>query len=270
MKNTLTLILPDIHHRIELAEKIIKAVDPDQTVMIGDYFDDWNDTPEMVKNTTEWIEYSVNKPDRILCFGNHDLMYAFANRSFQCSGYEDWKYYIIHDTLDGKKVWDKFKYYYILDNTWFISHAGLHKFNLPQSISDLYLDRSLFLNKISTYLDEEIIKGHRNESWIFRAGYSRGGNQRVGGITWCDFDREFNPIRGLNSICGHTPDSMVRWANLSENDPKVKFIRDVDFSPSIKDINNPQNSFNLCLDTNTGHYATWNGKKLTVHWIGDL
>lgn len=269
MKNEISLIIPDVHLRHEQAEKIIKHVGPDFVYFLGDEFDDFGNTPEMIRATSEWFAWSINQPNRIHLAGNHSLHYAYANREFQCSGYEQWKYFMINDIVSTND-WSKMKFYHILDNTWLLTHGGLHASHLPESISKVYMNRPLFLKNISEFLDEEIIKGFRNQSWIFRAGHSRGGNQKVGGISWCDFDREFKPIRGLNSICGHTPSSTVRWTNLQENSDSQVYSTDIAYSPSLKNINNPNNSFNLCLDTNSHHYATWDGTKLQVHWIGDM
>ena len=36
-----TLIISDVHHHWDKAEKIIKYESPDSTVFLGDYFDDW-------------------------------------------------------------------------------------------------------------------------------------------------------------------------------------------------------------------------------------
>src|ERR1041385_7456274 len=125
MEEKCTLILPGIHHKWELAEEIISKVKHDNVICVGDYYDDFNDTPEMVQDTCDWLVSSVSKPNRIHLFGNHDMGYAFSNRNLQCSGYEQWKYFIIHD-LVPRSTWDKLKWYYILDNTWLITHAGLH------------------------------------------------------------------------------------------------------------------------------------------------
>ena len=275
-----TLIIPDIHLKWQRAEKIISAVKADEIILLGDYYDDFGDGPEQIRETCEWFIGSVNKPNRIHLFGNHDQHYAFPYRTFQCSGYEQWKYFIIHDFLP-KDIWDKVKWYHFLDNQWLLSHGGLHKFNLPDSIKKFRTDRPKFIAEISGYLDNELRKGFQDgannqSTWMFNAGHARWGNQRVGGITWCDFERELFPIKGLNQIVGHTPQMQgPRWIVL-ERDPLnsdgqvVRRPADM-YSPTLQQLNDPELSHNIDLDViGNMHWATWNGRKLTIGSINDL
>lgn len=276
MKNKVTLIIPDIHLRHEQAERIIASVKADEIVFLGDYFDDFGDTPEMVSKTCDWLEASVNKPNRIHLFGNHDMHYAHTYRGFQCSGYDQWKYFLIHDTLP-REVWDKFKYFHVLDNKWLLTHAGLHDLNLPDSVKKLAGDRPKFFKEIGEYLDTEVINGFRAVAnnvphWIFGAGRSRGGSQRVGGIVWCDFEREFIPIKGLNQIFGHTPQGLgfAKWCQY-DNGFRALYAPYEKLTPTVEDLDNAEKSINIDLDVfkNT-HYAIWDGKKLTVQDYNSL
>jgi hypothetical protein len=160
-----------------------------------------------------------------------------------------------------------------LDDKWLITHAGLHKFNLPQTIAKLHKDRTAFLKEISIYLDSEIISGYRNKSWIFHAGASRGGLQRVGGIDWCDHNAEMYPIIGLNQIYGHSPQqySAASWLLLDTENSQPYFKLSHNWSPSRKQLENTNAAYNLCLDVwqNT-HYAIWNGSTLSIHSINDI
>jgi hypothetical protein len=275
-----TLILPDLHHKVDQATKIIKHVGADKVICVGDAFDDFGDTPEMVAHTCEWLEDFINNPNHIFIGGNHDIQYIYPYRTFQCSGYEQWKYFIIHDTLP-KEVWDKLVWYHVLDGRWLLTHAGLNKFNLPDSIKKFRTDRSKFLTEISGYLDNEIRKGFQDGanskgSWVFNAGAARWGHQRVGGITWCDFDREFFPIKGLNQILGHTPQMQgPKWC-LLENDPlnsDGKIVRrpaDL-WTPTLKRLDDLNLSSNICLDVHGNmHYAIWDGKNLVLGNYRDL
>ena len=279
MINT-TLIIPDLHHRWRQAEKIIAEVGADEVIFLGDYFDDFNDTPEMVQDTCDWLEGSVAKPNRIHLFGNHDQHYAFTYKTFQCSGYEQWKYFIIHDNMDPK-VWEKLKWFHVLDNRWLLTHAGLHKLNVPDSIKKFRKDRPKFITALSEWLNEEILKGFRSGaesvgSWVFNAGKARWGMQRVGGITWCDYEREFFPLMGINQIVGHTPQMQgPRWC-LLEKDPlnsdgKVVYRPADLWKPTIEGLDDPNLSANICLDVHGNtHYATWNGSELKIGNYRDL
>lgn len=266
--NRSVLIIPDIHHRVDQAEKIIKHVGADEIIFLGDYFDDFNDDVEMVKHTCDWLSASVEQKNRIHLFGNHDVHYAFTNRQFQCSGYAQWKYFMIHDNVE-RKVWDKLKFYHILDNTFLLTHASMHKRNLPKEISNLHADRKKFYSEIASYLDANIIKGFRGESWIFGAGHSRGGNQPVGGIIWCDYTQEFYPVSGLNQIFGHTPqgNGTPKWC-IKTGEEKPYFMASNKSTPkTFTDVNT---SINIDLDVHgTTHWAVWNGTELKIGNVRD-
>lgn len=264
--NKLTLILPDIHHKWETAEKIIKAVGPDETIFLGDYFDSFDETPQMVFNMAEWLIQSVKDPTRIHLYGNHDIQYAYANRYFQCSGYTQWKYFHINDTVK-RDTWDKLKHYHVLDNMWLLTHAGLHEYFIPNEIKALAKDKPAMFEKLSKFLNKEIIKGMRNESWIFHAGEIRGGDQLYGGIDWCD-SREFIPTKGLHQIFGHTYIQYVRWKNVMGNQREQ--LLDFEWLPVPEKLNDSEHSYNVCIDTGLSHYATWDGKTIKLYWIGDL
>ncbi len=269
--NKISLIIPDIHHRWEKAEKIIASVKHDEVIFLGDFFDDFDDTPEMVEATCDWLNSSVKKPNRIHLFGNHDVHYAFPYRGWKCSGYDQWKDFIVTDNVT-RATWDKLKWYHVLDGTWLLSHAGLHKSHVPEAIRELHTNRLEFIAAIEQYLDVEIVEGFRkaakNEaSWVFGAGRSRGGMHNVGGIIWCDFAHEFHPVTGLNQIFGHTPmlQGSPVWSVLDEQTKRPAMRVANLWTPLEKRIQDPNDSVNIDLDVrHRTHYATWNGKVLQV------
>lgn len=270
-----TLILGDIHHKVDQADKIIKRVGADKVICLGDVFDDFGDTPEMVSHTCEWYIDFVNAPNHVMLFGNHEQNYAFNYSCLRCGGYAQWKSFIIND-LVPKEVWDKVKWYYWLDNRWLLTHAGLHKTNIPSSISKLHTDRPKYIKEISNYLTHHIQEGIRlaatgQNSWALNAGFARFGSQKIGGITWCDHREEFNPAKGLWQIYGHTPQRgepswWIKKSGKLELIPSSKFQFHTD-----KISNNPDDSYNLCLDVcGNLHYAVWDGKSLVIGSYRDL
>src|ERR1035437_7799588 len=272
---TKTLIVPDIHCEWEKAEKIMTKIDADVIVQLGDTFDSVDDNPELVKETAEWFVYSVNQPNRIHLMGNHSQNYAFNYSCLRCSGYAQWKYFIIHE-LVPKDAWDKVKWYYWLDNKWLLTHAGLHKTNIPPSISELRTNRPKYIKEISNYLDHHTQEGIRlaasgQSSWILNAGYARYGSQKVGGITWCDHRQEFQPSKGLWQIYGHTPQrGEPSWWVEKAN--KLDLISSSKFQFSIDKVSiSSDDSYNLCLDVSGNlHYAVWDGKSLVIGSYKDL
>ena len=223
---------------------------------------------------------TVNNPNHIFLVGNHEQHYAYSYRTFQCSGYEQWKYFLINDIVP-RSVWDKLKWFYFLDGQWLLSHGGLHTLNVPDDIKKVRKDRQQFIAALTKYLDDELRKGFQSGAnnqgcWVFNAGRARWGQQRVGGLTWCDFEREFKPFRGINQIVGHTPQMQSpRWCILEKDplntDGRVVYRPYELFKPSLAGLNNLELSHNICLDVHGNmHWATWNGKELKLGNYSDL
>ena len=275
-----TLILPDLHLKVERADKIIRHVGADKVICVGDVFDDFGDNPDSVRNAAEWFVDFVNNPNHIFLVGNHEQHYAYSCRTFQCSGYEQWKYFLINDIVP-RSVWGKLKWFHFLDNQWLLCHGGLHTLNVPNEIKKFHEDRPKFIAELTGWLDHEIIQGFQSgangqSSWVFNAGRARWGQQRVGGITWCDFEREFKPFRGINQIVGHTPQMQSpRWCILEKDplntDGKVVYRASELYKPTLAKLNNPELSHNICLDVHGNmHYGIWNGKELKIGSYLDL
>lgn len=246
------LIVPDMHLRFKIVEFIIQKEIFDQIIFLGDYFDDFNDTEQMVEEEADWLLDSLNQPNRIHLLGNHDIAYyaeydwgdfntAINNNIFQpyyghkyyCTGFEYYKKIIIQEKLQ-EKDWNKFKlYHWITDNT-LCTHAGFTNqlyteyYNINKKYHDIH-----FLLKNEANIALKNIKKGKHPNKLISAGISRGGKELVGGITWCDYFKDFTPINNINQIFGHTILSY----------PELKYDKN--------------NNFNLALDTNNKYYALY-------------
>ena len=198
------LVIPDIHVRHILAEKIISYVGPcDQIIFLGDYFDQWFDTPEHNEKTAIWLKESLKNPNRIHLIGNHDVSYiANGARQYFCSGYTFEKNQSINSILNWDD-WSKMKVYHLHENI-LLSHAGLSKFyhdkfnkNGKEFISFLEDEAKAAVLALKSAAPKTPC--HR----LFEAGPDRGGKGLVGGITWCDL-RNFVPVGNYTQIFGHT------------------------------------------------------------------
>ena len=200
-----TLILPDIHLQWEKAEKIIKHESCDNVVFLGDYFDEYDDNVNENYLAAKWLLSSLNQPNRIHLFGNHDFSYVFPHRSYKCSGYTLGKDYAINDVLK-EKDWRKLKTHTWVDN-FLLSHAGVHPFFYQK-----YGNEKLFKTWIDEICKEALDDAFLNkpEHLFFRAGKSRGGIEMYGGIIWCDRS-EFEAVENVNQIFGHTPGETPIW-----------------------------------------------------------
>jgi len=270
------LILPDIHLRHEIAEKIIQSTQPDQIIFLGDYFDDFDDTSEMVINTSHWLSYSIKQKNRIHICGNHDHQYWFKdNKNIRCSGYEQYKSIIINDIIT-KKDWEKLHFFYIMDNTWLLSHGGIHPGWLFQSkfkMNEIYeyslknLERKLINDSKAA-----LIKFNKNDMhWFAMPGFSRCYESRFyGGLMWNDWNDEFMPIRGIHQIAGHTPNHELTWKIIEEEGGTTSKTLPLDgvINPTLTD----KNSYNICLDSRPGskYYAIYENKQLIIHKYNDI
>jgi len=121
-----TLVLPDVHNHFNEAEDQISRYPADRVVFLGDYFDSFDDTPEMASATAEWLKVSTARPDRIHLYGNHDLWYRFPDNPQICwygSGFTPEKLEAISVILDAE-VWKKLRPIEFVDDI-ALCHAGI-------------------------------------------------------------------------------------------------------------------------------------------------
>ena len=243
-----TLILSDIHNNYNLAETIISKVKPDLTIQLGDAFDDFDDTYEMIAETAEWFHYSINQKNRIHIAGNHDVHYWFKdNPNVRCSGYEQAKSIVINNRIKPED-WNKLKFFYVLDD-WILSHAGVHPYWIDpvkeRNGEDIIITKDTLVKKLERDAPECVkqLKNKRSH-WFEICGHARShASPFVGGIIWLDFNYEFTPIRGIHQIVGHTPSDKIRWRIMKENDNAVYAPEGAE--PEL----NEKTSFNVCFDS---------------------
>jgi hypothetical protein len=216
-----TIIISDLHNRIYWIEDFLISFpyQYDRVIFLGDYFDDYNDTPNDAFIVAKWLKQSLKKPNRIHLNGTHDLWYRFPYNPFiEASGNTPYKEKVINSIITPSD-WNKLKLFHYEQN-FLISHAGLHIYLISdyvfknknifnQYISNnqsIRLDTQQIIDKIIKPATDEALKdisnGHAN-SWL-NAGFSRGGVQRAGGLIWLDWNEEFEPIPNINQIVGHT------------------------------------------------------------------
>lgn len=266
------LILPDVHNRWEKAEKIISLVKPDKTVFLGDAFDDFNDDPHIIADTADWFHHSIHQKDRVHICGNHDLHYRFGeNRGLRCSGFDQFKLIAINDFVK-KEDWEKLVFFHVLNDKWLLSHGGVH----PSWINPQHFQAT----KISQYTLKYVVGRLKNDSvdcirklsagkhhWFAMPGFTRSYNSPYyGGITWCDWNKEFHPIRGINQIVGHTPNHYLNWSYVGAGGTRAECLY-INGGYTFEDskLSNDA-SYNLCLDSQPGSrfYAIYENGKLEI------
>lgn len=216
-----TIIIPDLHNRFSFVELALMSpvLQPyDRAIFLGDYFDDFYDTPQDVASSARWLKQSIYRPNRIHLLGTHDMWYRFPDNPFiMASGNTEEKSNAINHVLNGKDWNLVIPYHYEQD--FLMSHAGVHPYIIGQYAlknkqifgkyiagNNLQLSTQEIIDRIIKPATEEGLEDVKNNimnSW-FEAGFARGGTQKVGGITWLDWQREFQHIPDLNQIVGHS------------------------------------------------------------------
>lgn len=266
--NNKILIVPDVHLHHEQAEKIISKEKPDEIIFLGDAFDDFDDTPQMVYETSEWFKWSLNQKNRSHIYGNHEIHYRFPNATNnRCGGYEQYKSITINDIVKPDD-WNKLKFFHVLDNKWLLSHGGIHPYWIDPVKFREEGEVSITLDKLVSKLEQdtkECVKllEENRYNWICIAGFSRSRSPFVGGLLWLDFGQEFHPIRGIHQIVGHTPSrDYVRWSFYKENDKEVSFSIN-GCEPVLSD----KSSYNVCFDSYPAlkWYGIYENKSLNIN-----
>lgn len=275
------LIISDIHHRIVEAQKMIDTIPHDKLIFMGDVFDRFGDSLEEIKIVAEWYKKIVNKDNVVALFGNHDLPYAYSsNPHFYCSGFTRQKSEVINKIME-RGDWNKVKPFHI-EQDWLFSHAGLTLGKLKQLVPSLS-PKNYNLNNINAILEREyngyVERGELNFRYcsLFGCGWDRGGQDKNGGITWCDFS-SFAPIRSVKQIFGHSilKNPVIKyykdnqWGTIKENlycskeeSARYQYIP-IDDIKEYGQVLNIENGCGICLDTNNKHYATLEDGALSI------
>jgi hypothetical protein len=221
---TATLIIPDIHHKVELAERILDKHPRLPAIFLGDYFDDFHDTPADMETTCRWLQRKTAEKRHTFLLGNHCfayISYELGVRWGYCSGWALAKQQVFHEYFRGDTFLKAGKWM-VQCQGWLISHAGVTREIFPAGeIMD-------WARTAERALTEGVMHA------AFLAGRERGGPAKYGGILWCDWNA-FEPVKDVPQIVGHTPAADVRYKGNS-----------------------------VCLDTHLHHYGLLDNGELTI------
>jgi hypothetical protein len=221
------LIIPDVHNRVEWAESLIATFPGRVVIFLGDYFDNYEDTPSIARHTAQWLRYSLDQ-GRIHLMGNHDLPYRWAG--ITCPGWTKDKHREVNRVL-AHYDWGKLRLVFILRfnklevipqerlveqrRPLVISHAGVTLANLygagaPADTAKNGRLSHLRDRTVDEHL-EEIRRQHDLCRYLAESGGDhhwlnqgvRMGHRNVAGPFWLD-RHDFNPIAGIDQIMGHT------------------------------------------------------------------
>lgn len=203
-KNQTILVFSDPHQEIHRVEYLLKNESYDTAVCLGDWFDssDYNDREHWEK-TCGFLKKWIFKSNFITCIGNHDIHYLFDNKTTLCSGYYLKKNKLIVQRFGSflPAIREKFLWYLWIDD-FLCSHAGVNTYHFSPNLQVNKQGITNWLEEQIKFAELPLINGGYH--WLYGAGAARGGRQNIGGITWQDFNSEFEPIEGLKQIVGHT------------------------------------------------------------------
>lgn len=228
------LIIPDIHQKWWAAERLLREVPHGRAVILGDYFDDFDDNLPPRRNDTEqtarWLVNLIEtEPEErlTLLMGNHDLWYRWDGIP-TCSGNDRRKKGIIQGIMSAEH-WQRFRAFTgVQPGDWLVSHAGFHPRLLATGYGPDRQQEKSFIADAA--VDASAGRWH---PWIF-VGQTHGGCNPFGGIFWMDW-REFPATPGVKQIVGHTAGSRVRSADVGTKQERH------------------------CLDTNLRNYGVIDG-----------
>lgn len=240
------LIIPDIHHKCDEAEQIIRQHPGRTVVFLGDYFDDFEDTPSRAEETAKWLRYSLQQPNRIHLMGNHDASYRWPFLEPRCPGWSTAKALAVAKVMS--KHWEDCRLHHVIRREnrrpLLLSHAGfsLRSLHDVRDLRDLRRGGRLhFLKQLPVEEQLATIELQAQQCLsLARAGLShalmrsgsRMGSLLPAGPLWLDF-RDFVPIAGVDQVVGHTRGKA----------PRSKLL------PNRRQVN----SENWCLDTGLKH-----------------
>lgn len=181
-----TLIIPDVHERIEVLKKLEPSMEEaDRVVFLGDFWDTFS-KDKQAETVAKWLKPRLYDSKYTALWGNHDAHYAFKHPMFRCSGYST----ITQAILDAEftaKDWRRFKPFTRVSK-FLVSHAGFR----PETKSLMNDAREAISLAFS---------GEFHPFWM--PGWTAGGPAKFGGPTWLRW-WELEDI-GHPQIVGHTP-----------------------------------------------------------------
>lgn len=204
--------LGDIHGHWRFVEKLPELLPEYHWIFVGDFVDSFSqsisDQIKCIVQVLDWVE--EGKASSL--YGNHELSYWFPEQ--YCSGYKAATQ--IHMTHLRERAFKLMKTAMLIDNT-LVTHAGL-----TRRIHDWMIRE----NPEKTILEVIEENQFNTSSPLWGVGKVRGGRQPEGGIWWCDWAEEFEPVPGLNQVFGHSNVNTVpiRYFD-EEHEGMLRFVR---------------------------------------------
>lgn len=199
--NTRVLIVPDLHTNwwvIQHLTKIAKKKRVDWTVFLGDYVDDFDDTPgdNLAMLAQLDLYRREHAPEVVFLLGNHEASYLWDKR---CSGWTEEKATVLRPMLERMDLHWAFKL-----NNWTFSHAGISRGWLETCKRPLA----------------------PTEEELYAIGPTRNGFALRPGPLWMDKEEFYDEPSTKRQVVGHTPlhrENTVRAVKMYPGGREVHF-----------------------------------------------
>lgn len=188
-----TLVIGDLHGVHWVAQAALDTGLP--VIFIGDYLDSFDKSrDDQLKTLDIVLTAARDREDVVALMGNHEMSYLSDRH--QCSGFtNDFYTRLMSDFEPGVTYLQAMSRYlepWAFDEGFLISHAGVSQ---------------RFLNENECTLEDALA----NPRLWDKIGSTRGlgAPPHCGGIFWCDWNHEFEPIDDVPQIVGHTRAKMA-------------------------------------------------------------
>ncbi len=204
-----------MHQHIDWVRCILKKEEGNWSHLLfgGDYFDSTSRHAASVSATCDYLVKlrEIHGSRITFLLGNHDIPYLEGRRRFICfqnprnlsyklTGYTNSKGKKINKVLDDD-FWKDCRLFKMV-NGHFISHAGL-----TSDIWKQYAYHTEPLDAFDAHCTHTLANLGNSEDRLLIPGMTRGGEAETGGITWLDWDEEFQDDLPWPQIVGHTSSS---------------------------------------------------------------
>jgi hypothetical protein len=214
MKTENALLIFDPHQDADWIRRILAKEEGNFTHLLlgGDYFDAKSDRAGSIADMCELLLELDGQlgDDMTLLWGNHDIQYLEtipAMRRQRNPRQQKFKIPGDYSNSKAKKLSKLLPDAFLKRGKLFaemnghlISHAGLAKQFWPEAHTT-----PAALEELDQRCHKTLLTLPYHEDPLLQSGKCRGGSQPTGGITWLDFDHEFEDQLPLPQIFGHTP-----------------------------------------------------------------
>jgi hypothetical protein len=187
------IFIGDLHGNVQFLNALQRRFPDHFKIFVGDFVDSRtaasrNDELSCLDTVLNLIEQGKARA----CFGNHE--WSYLEPAIRCSNYTAEFDQQLKPYKDRMKRFLEF-FVWLPDQKILVTHAGI--------TLKLWNECGFTVKTAAAKLAEWSMLPVMDSpaSWI---GMSRGGMDPIGGIFWCDYYTEFEPVPGLIQIFGHT------------------------------------------------------------------